>query len=93
MPVLRADRDANHHSRLQTDGILALCLVPAASCCAQQDLVASTAGAVMDVPIVATARLEGDVADGNAPRSERSQVALTGEVLREGVVLLPQRKI
>ena len=45
--------------------VLAFGLVPAAAGRAQQDLVTAAVGAVMDVPIIAAARLEGDVTDGD----------------------------
>ena len=41
---------------------------------------------MVDVPVVATARLEGDVRDGDLLARDGSQVAVAGEILRVGRV-------
>ncbi len=61
---------------------------------ADQHLVATTVGAVMDLPVVPAARLESDVVDGDAAvNNNQGDVALADEVLRDGVVRFPVGRI
>src|SRR5699024_3818767 len=91
-PGRRPAGDAAAPARRQVHRLLAVGLVPAGPGGAQQDLVAGAAGAVVDVPVVAAARLEGHVADRGAAADERGQIGPADEVLREGVVGLPERE-
>ena len=60
MPVLDLCRDGDDRAGRQADGGFALLLIPALACSADQNLAAAAFG-VVDVPVVAAARLEGDV--------------------------------
>ena len=60
VPVLYAGRDIDSVAGIQLNGILALLLIIAAAGNAYEDLSAAAFG-VVDMPVVASARLEGDV--------------------------------
>ena len=64
VPVLGAGRDVDHVARLHFDGVLALFLIVSAACDADEDLPAALLG-MMDVPVVAAARLKGHVEDAD----------------------------
>ena len=84
MPVLHALGYLNHVAGLKQARGLAPLLVPAGAADADEHLYA----AVMDVPVVAATRLEGDVAHGHLARRERRQVATAYEILGVGRVRL-----
>ena len=60
MPVLDVRRNHDDAALVQADRRLALFLIPAFACGAEQQLTAARSR-VMDVPVVAAARLKGDV--------------------------------
>ena len=60
VPVLHIRRYGHHHARRQGNGLLALLLIPALAVNADEYLPAA-GGRVVDVPVVAAARLEGHV--------------------------------
>ena len=62
MPMLDAGGNEHDISRMQLPGFLTPELAPAATVRAQQDL-ASALVSVVDMPVVATARLEGDISE------------------------------
>ena len=86
VPVLGAGGDGDHHAGRQLHGSLAPFLIPSAAADADQHL----DGVVVDVPVVAAAGLEGDVAEA-ADGVEHGEVALPDEVFGIGVVGLAQR--
>ena len=83
--------DDDDVARVQFARCLALGLVPAAPRGAQEDLTNLAAG-VVDVPVVAAARLEGDVRDLCTLADQRLQVGLAGEVPGVGVIRLTARE-
>jgi len=64
VPVLDAGAREHDDARRERDGVPALLLVPAGAGRADEDL-AAAAGGVVDVPVVAAARGEGDVVDAD----------------------------
>ena len=92
VPVLDLGRD--DHRIAGGEGLrgLAPLLIPAAAGGAQQDLPAAL-GRMVDVPVVAAARLEGDVGDRDAVfTAEGLEVAVAYEILGVGVVGRPGRR-
>lgn len=89
MPVFRAGRDVNRHARLQTDGFFAIGLVPAATCGAEQNLIATAVGAVVDVPVVAAPWFESNVRHGHTPANQWGDETPATEILRVAVVRIP----
>ena len=91
VPVLDVRGNLHHVAGAQALGGLALFLVPAFAIHADEHLPAALARMV-DVPVVAAARLEGHVEDGQVVVGvgERVEIALPDEVLRETVVGLAQ---
>ena len=85
MPVLHPHGDVHAVAGAQFHGGLAPFLVIAPSGHAQQDLSAALAG-VVDVPVVAAARLKGHIEDPYLLRGHRGQIALPHKILGEGVV-------
>ena len=85
VPVLHLSGDVHHVAGLQRPGGLALLLIPAAAGHADQNL-AAAALCVVDVPVVAAARLEGDVAHPHLAGGEGRKVALAHKVPGVGVV-------
>ena len=85
MPVLDVCRDLDDVAGMQALCRLALFLIPALALNADQHLAAALAR-VVDVPVVATARLKRDVADGQViiGIGERLKIALTDKVLGKG---------
>lgn len=88
VPMLDLRMDTHNSFRLQGLGRLALLLVPTVTGNADQHL----ATLVVDVPVVAATRLEGDVCGTELIVSQRCEVALTDKVLCEGVTRLVSRK-
>ena len=83
VPVLYFRRDRDDSPRLQAHRLFPLFLIPAAPGCADQDLSAAGFGMV-NMPVVAAARLEGDVReeDGALPRfCQRVQIRIAGKIL------------
>lgn len=68
VPVLYLGRDVDHVARMQLPGLLAPLLIPAPPCHTDEDLSAALAGMV-NVPVVAAARLEGYSALPSSPSS------------------------
>ena len=66
VPVLDVGGDHDDAALLQADGGLALFLIPALACGADQQLAAALGG-VVDVPVVAAARLKGNVGPNSPP--------------------------
>ena len=81
MPVLGLGGDGHHYAGAQHHGLLALLDIPAAARHADEHL----HRLVVDVPVVAAARLEGDV---HQPvlAAERCQIAVADEILGVGRV-------
>ena len=84
--MLGAGGDGDHHAGRQLHGSLAPFLIPSATADADQHL----DGVVVNVPVVAAAGLEGDVAEA-ADGVEHGEVALPDEVFGVGIVGLAQR--
>ena len=80
VPVLRFCGNGDDGAGSHLNGFLAPLLIPAAPGDADEHLHRF----VVDVPVVATARLEGDV---HHPTAHVGQKALTGEILAEGIRL------
>lgn len=93
MPMLDARGDEHDIARMQLPGFLAPELAPAPTIRAQQDLAAALVG-MMDMPVVATARLKGHVCqeDRLLGVGQRIEKRLADEILRERVVGLSQAK-
>ena len=88
VPVLDAGAREHDDARCERDGVPALLLVPAGAGRADEDL-AAAAGGVVDVPVVAAARGEGDVVDADDALGVGHEVveeAVPGEVLGVGGV-------
>ena len=81
MPVLHALRDGDDHAGNKLHRLLAPFLIPAATADANEVL----HGVVMDMPVVAAARLKADVAK-TACRVEDGKVTVADEVLGEGCI-------
>ena len=80
VPVLYICRDVNDIARKHLYGRLALFLIPAFSCYADQHLPAAFSR-MMNVPVVAASRLESDIAERYLLLGYRSQIAVADEVL------------
>lgn len=83
VPMLYAGRDVDDRTGQNLHGRFALLLIPPAAGYADEHLAAALRRMV-DVPVVAAARLEGDVGDLHLLLRKGSQVAVAGEVLRIG---------
>lgn len=59
-------------------------LIPSAACGYQENLSAALIG-MMDVPIVATSRLKGDISDGHLLGAKHREITLPSEVLCIGI--------
>ena len=89
VPVLHLRRDGDNRARFQADRRLALLLIPAAPRGADQEL-AAAALRVMDMPVIAAARLKCDVRQKNgefAGDGEGIEIGVPDEKLRERGVL------
>lgn len=87
VPVLDIGRDRDDRTGLEADSGLPLLLIPALAGRADQEL-ASAGRGVMDVPVVAAARLKGDVCkkDGLLRIGQRIEEGRAGKILRVGGV-------
>lgn len=87
VPVLHLRRDVDHIPRMQFPGLLAPLLIPAPAGYTDQDL-PSALVRVVDVPVVAAARLKGDVCkkDGLLRIGQRIEEGRAGKILRVGGV-------
>ena len=88
VPVFYFRRDVYNISGFQLLCLFAPFLIIAPSACYKEDLTAF----VMDMPVIAAARLESHVADAYSFCSEHFQIALSDEVLRECCVRLADLK-
>ena len=89
MPVLGVGGNAHGFACLEFLGLLAFDLV-VASAAHGDEYLGST---VVDVPVVAASRLEGDVVDGKFRSVEhRREIALTYKILGKAVVRLSHGK-
>lgn len=89
MPVLGVGGNAHGFACLEFPGLLAFDLVVASAAHGDEHLVST----VVDVPVVAASRLEGDVVDGDfGSVKHRCKITLTYEILGEAVVRLSHRK-
>lgn len=87
VPVLDIGRDRDDRTGLEADSGPPLLLIPALAGRADQEL-ASAGRGVMDVPVVAAARLKGDVCkkDGLLRIGQRIEEGRAGKILRVGGV-------
>ena len=85
VPMLDPSGDVDDVARQHLYGGFALLLIPSASGHAHQHL-SSALGGVVDVPVVAAARLEGDVGERYLLGGHTCQIAPAGEVLCVGRV-------
>lgn len=85
MPMLNAGGNEDGIARMQLHGLLAPLLIVTTAAYAHKGLASASSG-MMYVPIVAAAGLEGDVKDGHAVCHDRSQIALSHEILGIGIV-------
>ena len=89
MPVLGVGGKAHGFACLEFPGLLAFDLVVASAAHGDEHL----GSTVVDVPVVAASRLEGDVVDGDfGSVKHRCKITLTYEILGEAVVRLSHRK-
>lgn len=91
MPVFHVGGNVDHRARQDLPCGFSLLLIPAPSGYADEHLPAA-ALRPMDVPVVAAARLEGHVGNGDLLARNRGQVAVAGEILCEGRVRLADRE-
>jgi len=85
MPMLDVRRNVDDIPWAQLTSWLALFLIPSTTSRDQQHLPAALIG-VVNVPVVATSRLEGDVTDHHLLRREHVEIAPAREVLSETIV-------
>ena len=85
MPVLNAGRDGDFISREHFHSGFAPFLIVAVSADADQNLSAAFF-CFMNMPVVAAARFEGHVEDGNTSCADRSQPGFAGEELGKAVI-------
>ena len=81
VPVLHIRRDVDDIARKHLHGRLAFFLIPAPAGYADQHLPAAFRG-VVNVPVVAASRLEGDIVERYLFLGYRSQIAVADEILR-----------
>ena len=84
--MLYLRRDDYHIARMELLGGLAPLLIPAPAFGTQQDLPAARLG-VVNMPVVPTSRLKGDIGHRDTLGSEHIQIALADEKLSKGVSL------
>ena len=87
VPVPDIGGNHDHAARRETDRRLALLLIPALAGRADEQLAAAPGG-VMDVPVVAAARLEGNIVNGNLLAGNSCQLTVAFEILGIGGVWL-----
>ena len=87
VPVLYARRNVHTVAGIQRDRFFAPFLIPAAPRRADEDLPAAFFR-VVDVPVVAAARLERHGENADLLRGDRPEIALPDEILRERIVWL-----
>ncbi|WP_200831984.1 hypothetical protein [Glutamicibacter sp. JC586] len=92
MPMLGSGGNPNYSPRFHADWLLAFGLVPAGSGGADQDLVATSVGTVVDMLVVPATGLKADVVQWHTAIGKWSQVALPSEILRVGIVWFTQCK-
>ena len=91
VPVLDVCRNIDHIPGMQLSRFFAPLLIPAASIDADQQLSAALVS-VMNVPVVAAARLESHIEGRHLLQCQRFQIALSDEILLKAGVRLPDGK-
>ena len=91
MPMLDIRGDVNDRTGQDPYGGLALLLIPTLTSYADKHLSASF-GRAMDVPVVTTARLEGDIVDNHLVVGDGGEVAVADKIAGESCVRFPDRE-